>query len=73
MSACPGCHSEDMRVGWPESDIVPPSAQKPGGANPLLVPLTCKVCGYEWEEEHPASYLPPPTEGERRDKEEARA
>lgn len=63
---CPACRSDDVRVGWPEDGpLIQPSAQRPGGSSPLLVPLACKKCGHKWHQ----NYSPPPTEGERADRE----
>jgi len=60
---CPVCRSEDVRVGWPIGQ-----AEAGRFTCPLIVPVTCKKCGHEWK----MNYLPPPTEGERADREEAR-
>jgi hypothetical protein len=64
MTTCPACKGKDVRVGWPEAI---PCAGRMDYSD--LVPLTCKDCGHKWH----LPYLPPPTEGERWDKEEARA
>ena len=74
MTTCPACKSKAVRVGWPEGrNLV--AFREPGcpisfAPNAeLLVPLTCKKCGHKWS----VPYLPPKTEGERRDQEKATA
>ena len=65
---CPACRSEDVRVGWPEG-------QDCYRAHSVVVPLSCKACSHTWtvrKDVYKDSGFPP-TEGERADREEARA
>ena len=72
MTACPACHSEDVRAGWPENipeKVASPAFVRSCWSCALVLPLTCKKCGHEWS----VRYLPPQIEGERLDQEAATA